>query len=171
MSIGQGQCRDSSLFQSQLPHTPTPFRAQGQPLAMAHQTREDPTDTHLGCKREPGWHMFLSQVPALPHPFPHHQHVMSGRRTAGLSPDAEPLAHNPSQSMGTLISVPSVEQGGSKRSKSLTSWSVCYWDSPIGFQERSILCIPLVAFPKTLQTATTAPATGPPRQKQPQIKQ
>lgn len=51
--------------------------------------------------------MILSQVPALPHPLLHHQHVMSGRYTAGLSPQAEPLAHNPSQSTGNICA-----QGG-----------------------------------------------------------
>lgn len=53
--------------------------------------------------------MLLSQVPALPHPLPDHQHVISGRSTAGLSPDAEPLTQDPSQSTGTLVSVPSEE--------------------------------------------------------------
>lgn len=48
----------------------------------------------LACRRQPAWHMFfLRQVPALPRPLPDHQHVTSSRSTAGLPPQAQPLAH------------------------------------------------------------------------------
>lgn len=96
---------------------------------------------------------------------------MSGRSTAGLSPQAEPLAHDLSSSLLSRTTellrarqrlCPVGRQGGSKRSKSLASWRVCYWDSSINFQERSILCTLPIAFPNILQTATTAPATAPP---------
>lgn len=149
-----------SMLQSQLPHTPPPFRAQGQPLAMAHQSREDLTDAHLVCERQPGCSSWaksqLCLIPSL---------------IINMSCLAEALlgSHLTLSHLHTLwVEVrahkhlcPLGRQEGSRRSRSLTSWSVCYWDSCISFQERSILCIPPVAFPKTLQTATTAPATGP----------
>lgn len=123
-------------------------------------------DACLVRRREPAWHVFfLSQVSALPPPLPDHQHVTSGRSTAGLSPQAEPLAHNLSLSLLSRTTellrarqrlCPVGRQGGSKRSKSLASWRVCYWDSSINCQERSILCTLPTAFPNILQTATTA---------------
>lgn len=114
---------------------------------------------------------FLSQVPALPRPLPDHQHVTSGRSAAGVSPQAEPLVHDLSLSLLSRTTellrarqrlCPVGRQGGGKRSKSLASRHVCYWDSSTNFQERSILCIPPIAFPHILQTATAAPAIAPP---------
>lgn len=96
---------------------------------MALQSREDPVDVHLACRREPAWRvLFLSQVPAPRHPLPDHQRGTAGQSTAGLPPQAEPLAHD--QSL-TLLSrtaellwahqrlCPVGRQGGGKRSKSL----------------------------------------------------
>lgn len=40
---------------SQLTHTFPPSQAHSQLLATALQRREDPMDTHLACKWEPGW--------------------------------------------------------------------------------------------------------------------
>lgn len=154
----------ASMLESQFPHILPPFQAQGQPLGMTHHSREDPTHT-LCVKESPdgtcSW--ARSQLCLIPPPWLSACHVWQ-KHCWALTSSWATCTQSESKYRHTSICA---QWEGKEVTREVEAWLPGVFATGILLsvskkETDASLFILVVAFPKPLQTATTALATGPP---------